>query len=304
MMRLYNSFGQHLTKKFGERVQKISVDAGFLCPNKDGTLSSKGCIFCDKYGSGPIKFAGLPLSEQIEKGIEFAKARYGANLYIVYFQAHTNTYCSWGRLKEYIDLALSYKGVVGISIGTRPDTLSDEILDGLGTLSKTIYLWLEIGLQSIHDRSLQFLNRNHTFSDFETAFKRAKKRKIQICAHVILGIPGESWNDMMETAKYLAHIEIDGVKIHPLHVLTGTELQKMYEQHKIELLEKDKYVKLVVDFLERLHPSTIIHRITGEREQFLLVAPLWVLKKSEVIMDIEREFQRRGSYQGFYYKKM
>ncbi len=303
-MRLYNSLSQHLIKKFGERVQKVSVDAGFYCPNKDGTLSTKGCIFCDKYGSGPIKFAELPLNEQIERGIEFAKARYGANLYVIYFQAHTNTYCSWKTLKEYIDIALSYKGVVGISIGTRPDTLPDDVLDGLAALSRSTYLWLEIGLQSVHDSSLQFLNRNHTFSDFEIAFKRSKDRKIQICAHVILGIPGESWNAMMETAKYLAKIEIDGVKIHPLIILSGTELQKMYKQERIELLEKDKYVNLVVDFIERLHPATIIHRITGEREQFLLVAPPWVLKKSEVIMDVEKEFQRRGSYQGVLYKKM
>lgn len=285
-------------KRFGERVQKVSVDAGFHCPNKDGTLSSKGCIFCDKYGSGPVKFLGLPLNEQIEKGIEFAKARYGANLYIVYFQAHTNTYCSWEKLREYIDLALSYKGVVGISIGTRPDTLQDDIIAGLGDIARKTYLWLELGLQSIHDKSLKFLNRNHSFSDFETAFKRVKSKKILICAHVILGIPGESWNDMMETAKYLAKIEIDGVKIHPLHVLEGTELHRMYKENMIELLEKERYVNLVVDFIERLHPSTIIHRITGEREQSLLVAPQWVLKKSEVIMDIEREFQRRRSYQG------
>lgn len=291
-------------KKFGERVQKVSVDAGFSCPNKDGTLSSKGCIFCDKYGSGPIRFAGLPLNEQIERGIQLAKARYGANLYIVYFQAHTNTYCRWETLKKYIDIALSYKGVVGISIGTRPDYLPDEILDGLGELSKATYLWLEIGLQSIHDRSLRFLNRNHTFSDFENAFKRAKKRKIAVCAHVILGIPGETWEDMMDTAKYLAKIEIDGVKIHPLHVLAGTDLQKMYEHNTVKLLEKEEYVKLVVDFIERLHPSTIIHRITGERELSLLIAPQWVLKKPEVIMDIEKEFERRKSYQGFLYKKL
>ncbi len=301
-MRAYNSFSQYLIKKFGERVQKVSVDAGFKCPNKDGTLSTKGCIFCDKYGSGPVKFFGLPLTEQIEKGIEFAKVRYGANLYIIYFQAHTNTYCSWEKLEEYIKLALSYRGVVGISIGTRPDTLSEEILNGLSELSKTIYLWLELGLQSIHDKSLKFLNRNHTFADFEIAFKRAKNRKIQVCAHVILGIPGETWEEMMETAKYLGKIEIDGVKIHPLHVLSGTELQRMYEQNEINLLEKDNYVSLVVDFIERLHPSTIIHRITGERERSLLVAPQWVLKKSEVIADIEKEFQKRRSYQGIYYK--
>jgi radical SAM protein (TIGR01212 family) len=302
-MRFYNSFSQHLIKKFGERVQKVSVDAGFQCPNKDGTLSFKGCIFCDRYGAGPVKFAGLPLREQIEKGIQFAKTRYGANLYIVYFQAHTNTYCRWEKLKEYIDIALSYKGVIGISIGTRPDTLPEEILDGIGELSKSVYLWLELGLQSVHEKSLKFLNRNHTFSDFENAFRKAKSRRIQVCAHVILGIPGESWDEMMETAKYLAKIEIDGVKIHPLHVLSGTELQKMYEERKIELLEKDEYIKLVVDFIERLHPSTIIHRLTGEREPFLLIAPQWVLKKSEVIMEIEKEFERRGSYQGKFYKK-
>ncbi len=193
---------------------------------------------------------------------------------------------------------------MGISIGTRPDTLPDEILKGLAEISKITYLWLELGLQSIHEKSLKLLNRNHSFEDFEIAYKKAKNQKIQVCAHIILGIPGESWEDMMETAKYLARIEIDGVKIHPLHVLSGTELQRMYEMKRLELLEKEKYIQLVVDFIEHLHPSTIIHRITGEREASLLVAPLWVLQKSEVIMEIEKEFQRRGSYQGIRFKKL
>ncbi|MGQ9617713.1 MAG: TIGR01212 family radical SAM protein [Candidatus Aminicenantia bacterium] len=301
-MRPYNSFNSNLRKIFGERVQKIPVDAGFFCPNKDGKLSTKGCIFCDSYGAGSVKFAGLPLNEQIERGIKKAKEKYGANLYIVYFQAHTNTYCKWEKLKEYIDIALSYKGVIGISIGTRPDTLADDILDGLSELSKTKYLWLELGLQSIHEKSLKFLNRNHSFEDFHFGYKRAKERKIQVCAHIILGIPGESREDTIETAKYLAKIEIDGVKIHPLHVLKGTELQKIYDESKIKLLEKDEYVKLVVDFIEHLHPSTIIHRITGEREQSHLIAPLWVLKKSEIITEIEREFERRKSYQGIHFR--
>lgn len=298
MKKRYLSFNEHLKKVFNTRVHKIPVNAGFYCPNKDGTFSSKGCIFCDEYGSGPIYNKNISITEQILQGIEIKKKRFGAEKFIVYFQAHTNTYTSREILAKYIDEALKIKDVAGISIGTRPDCLPDEMFNLIDETSKKTYLWLELGLQSIHLKSLKFLNRNHTFSDFLNSFLEAKRRNIRVCVHVILGIPGEDKEEMLETAKVLNLLKIDGIKIHPLHVLKNTELEKLYLKNKVKLLEKEEYVNLVCDFIEYLHPETVIQRLTGERERELFVDPEWLLNKTEILNSIDNELVRRNSYQG------
>ncbi|MEW6457103.1 MAG: TIGR01212 family radical SAM protein [Acidobacteriota bacterium] len=298
MKKRYFSFNEHLKKVFNTRVHKIPVDAGFYCPNKDGTFSSKGCIFCDEYGSGPINKKNVSITDQIIQGIEAKKRRFGAEKFIVYFQSHTNTYTSREILAKYIDEALKIKNVVGISIGTRPDCLPDEIFDLLDEISKKTYFWLELGLQSIHLRSLKSLNRNHNFSDFLKSYLEAKKRNIRVCVHVILGIPGEEKEETLETARVLNLLKTDGIKIHPLHVLKNTELEKLYTNNEVKLLGKEEYVSLVCDFIEYLYPETVIQRLTGEREKELFVAPEWLLNKSEILNSIDNELARRNSYQG------
>ncbi len=298
MTERYNSFNNHLKEVFGEKVYKIPLDPHFPCPNKDGKISKEGCIFCDKYGSGPIKTGRLKIKEQIGTGMERISKKYKAKKFIAYFQANTNTAASTERLQKIFDIALSFKDIVGISIGTRPDWVFSDHLELLEKLNKRTYLWVELGLQTIHSRGLKFLRRHHDLADFVKTTLELKKRGIRVCAHTIIGIPGEAKEDMIETARFLSAIEVNGVKIHLLHILKNTDLEKLYEEGKIKLLEKDEYVSLTVDFLENLSPGIIIQRLTGERDREIFVAPQWALNKLDVIESIRKEFERRNSYQG------
>ena len=295
----YNPFGQHLREVFGEKVLKITVDAGFSCPNRDGKVSRGGCIYCSE-GSHylPEQQRNLPVREQLISSISRIREKVDVNKFIAYFQAYSNTYSPISNLKKLYDEALSADGIIGLSIGTRPDCLSNRTFDFLEDYSEKTYLWLEIGLQSIHNRTLKLINRGHTFEQFMDAVERAKNRGFKICTHIILGLPGESYNDMIETAKTVGESGIDGIKLHHLHVLKGTPLEKNYINKEFNLLDEDSYVNLVCDFLEYLPHDIIIQRLVGDAPNDRLVAPLWSLSKADIIKAIDKEMGRRESYQG------
>jgi radical SAM protein (TIGR01212 family) len=295
----YNSFSDELKRVFGCKVQRISVDAGFTCPNRDGTLDGAGCIFCGGSGSGAYGIRPeLSVAAQVEDGKEIMRRKYRAQRFIAYFQAYSNTYAPVERLRSLFDEALSVPDVVGIIVATRPDCLPDDVLDYLARLGEQTYLWLELGLQSIHDRSLAFLNRRHDYACFVDALQRTAARKIRVCAHVILGLPGESREEMLAMAGALNRLGVDGVKLHLLHVMKGTRLAEMYDQGEVVLPDRDGYAGLVCDFLERLDPAILIHRLTGDGGRDNLVAPLWSLNKFEVLNLIDAELERRDSRQG------
>ncbi|OGW07624.1 MAG: TIGR01212 family radical SAM protein [Nitrospinae bacterium RIFCSPLOWO2_12_39_15] len=295
----YYPFGQHLKEVFGEKVCKITVDAGFTCPNRDGKAGKGGCIYCSE-GSHylPSQYRNLPVSEQLTSSIVRIRNKFNINKFIAYFQAYSNTYAPADKLKKLYNEALSVNEIVGLSIGTRSDCLSNKTLDLLQEYAEKTYLWLEIGLQSIHDRTLKLINRGHTFEQFMNTVRRAKGRGFKICTHVILGLPGESSNDMMKTAKAVGESGIDGIKLHHLHILKGTPLEKIYLNKEFNLLDENTYVNLVCDFLECLPHDIIIQRLVGDAPKDRLIAPFWTSNKLDVINAIDKEMERRESYQG------
>jgi radical SAM protein (TIGR01212 family) len=298
MQELYNSFNSFLKKKFNQRIRKIPINAGFTCPNKDGTISSQGCIFCDSYGSGPIKTNDLSIRQQISTVIE----KHPQFKYIAYYQAHSNTCSPVEQLRQKYEIALSFREIVGLFIGTRPDTIAAEVYPLLEEFNKKTYLTVELGLQSIHSQSLRFLNRNHTYRQFLDTFDRLKKTGIDVVVHLILGIPDETPADMLETIGEMNRIKPAGVKLHLMHVLKYTPLFDMYEKGKIKLLEQNEYVQLVAHLLAHLDPSIVIHRLTGERDKEIFHAPQWALNKNEVINAIRLKMREQGIYQGKWQK--
>lgn len=297
--KLYNSISEELKRRFGCKVQRISVDAGFTCPNRDGTLSVDGCIFCGGHGSGSHGIRrDLDVASQLEDGKDVMIRKYRAEKFIAYFQAYSNTYAPVERLRYLFGQALTVPDVVGVIVATRPDCLPEDVLNYLAELHAQTYLWLEIGLQSIHDESLAFINRQHDFACFEDAVKRAKARDLRVCAHVILGLPGETRDETLAMAGELNRLGVDGVKLHLLHVMRGTKLAEMYERGAVRMLDRDEYAGLVCDFLELLDPRIMIHRLTGDGGHENLIAPLWSLKKFEILNLIDAELARRGARQG------
>ena len=295
----YQLFSEHLKKRFGVRVHKVSVDAGLGCPNRAGGRTGPGCLFCDPGGSGSVGIERQSsIAAQIEQGKEVMARKYKAGKFMAYFQPFSNTLAPVHQLRSLYDQALAVDDVVGLAVGTRPDCVPSDVLDLLGEYHRKSYFWLELGLQSSHDRTLRRLRRGHDYAAFAEAYSQAKSRDLNICVHVILGLPGESHEDMLATADVLAALKVDGVKLHLLHVLKNTPLGQMYAEHRIELLEMDEYVELVVDIVERLPRQTLIHRLTGDGPRDQLLAPLWSLKKWEVLNAIDAEFARRGSCQG------
>lgn len=295
----YNPISEELKRVFGCRVQRISIDAGFSCPNRDGLLDSEGCIFCGGGGSGAYSIRrDLSAAGQIEDGKEVMRRKYKAQRFIAYFQAYSNTYAPLEQLRALYAEALSVSDVVGLIVATRPDCLSDEILDYLQELSRQTYLWLELGVQSILDRSLKLINRRHDHASSVDAIQRAASRGLRVCAHVMLGLPGETREEMLAMPGELNRLGVDGVKLHLLHVMKGTRLAEMYERGEVRVLERDEYAGLVCDFLERLDPRILIHRLTGDGGHDNLVAPLWSLKKFEILNLIDAELERRGTRQG------
>jgi radical SAM protein (TIGR01212 family) len=295
----YNTFSDVLKRVFGCKVQRISVDAGLACPNRDGSLDTEGCIFCGGSGSGSFGIRReLDISGQLEDGKEVMRRKYKASQFIAYFQAYSNTYAPVEQLKPLYAEALSVPDVVGLIIATRPDCLPDDVLDLLQELSRRTYLWLELGIQSSLDRSLTLINRRHDHACSVDAIQRSKARGLRVCAHVILGLPGESRDETLDMTAELNRLGVDGVKLHLLHVMKGTLLAEMYGRGEVKVLDRDEYAGLVCDFLELLEPQVLIHRLTGDGGHDNLVAPLWSLRKFEILNLIDAELERRGTRQG------
>lgn len=299
----YNFFGDYLQERFLVRILKLSLNAHLGCPNRDGTFDSGGCIFCASDGSAsPFISSHKNILDQMEVARDAFRRGNVPTKYIAYFQAFTNTYADVETLKTLYDSALSFGDIVGLMIGTRPDCLSDEVLDLIASYKKDDFeLWLEIGMQTMHDQSLKFLNRHHSHIQTVDAVRRSSSRGINICLHVILGIPGENWEHMMKTAFEVSTLPVQGVKLHHLHVISGTKLETLYLKDNIALLTFNEYVSTACDFLERLRGDILIHRLSGDRDRETLIAPAWGLHKGTVIKAIEDEFTRRGTHQGFLY---
>ncbi len=299
MSRYYFSYRDYLKQLFPFRVYKIGLDAGFTCPNRDGSVAYGGCVYCENRSFSPnSKDAKRSVSEQIVSGMEFYRRHFKAEKFIAYFQAYTNTYGPISLLDNLYKEALTFPDVVGLSIGTRPDCLPDEIIDLLSCYSKKTHLWVEIGLQSMHEDTLKWMNRGHSFDQFVDAITRVKLKGLRVCVHVILGFPGETHEMMMQTADILAGLNIDGLKIHHLYVAENTMLEKMYEKGGMNLLSLDEYIQIVCDFLERIPPNVAIQRLTGELTGDYLIAPEWGASKKVILTAIENEFARRNSFQG------
>lgn len=295
----YPLFSEHLKKRFGVRVHKISVDAGFGCPNRNGGRSGPGCLFCDPGGSGAVGIERqLSVAAQIEQGKEVMRRKYKATRFMAYFQPFSNTLAPVAHLRALYDEALAVDDVLGLAVGTRPDCVPGEVLDLLAEYHRRTYFWLELGLQSSHDRTLAWLRRGHDFATFVKACDEARSRGLRVCVHVILGLPGESRADMLATADILAGLQVEGVKLHLLHVLRDTPLGSLYLDGKLSLPTMQEYVELVVDVMERLHPATLIHRLTGDGPRDQLLAPRWSLNKWEVLNAIDAEFARRKAAPG------
>ena len=299
MKRRYNDFNSYFRSIYGSRVHKITVDAGFTCPNRDGTISTGGCIYCNEKGSGTGFFhKGLSITEQLERGSIRVTRRYKTDKFLAYFQSYSNTYAPIEVLKNVYDEALRFKGVVGLAVGTRPDCVDEPVLDLLETYTPNYLIWLEYGLQSAHDRTLSAINRGHDFACFKKAVERTQGRGINICVHVILGLPGEDRGMMLETARILADMGINGVKLHLLYVIKGTPLHDLYLKGGYQCLEKNEYQALVCDFIERLPSHVVIQRITGDPHPAELVAPLWALEKKRVVDGIHKVLEDRDTFQG------
>lgn len=295
----YNQFSRYLKETFAEKVYKVTIDAGFNCPNRDGSKGSNGCIFCDDGGSfSRAQDARLSVKKQLEQGIENLSTRFKARKFISYLQAYSNTYKDVDELKKIYDEAVDHKDVVGLSIGTRPDCVDKEKLDLIQSYTKDKMVWIEYGLQSSNNETLNFINRGHDVEEFVEAVKMTQNRGIKICAHVIIGLPNDTKEDIIKTAKLLADLNIDGVKLHLLCILKNTKLEKMYNDGLINIMEQEEYVESICDFLELLPAHTTIHRLAGNGLKEIRVAPKWLGRKFEILNMIDAELEKRGSYQG------
>ncbi|MCP3875828.1 MAG: TIGR01212 family radical SAM protein [Desulfobacteraceae bacterium] len=300
----YSDYNTYLRRLYGQRVQKISVDAGLSCPNRDGLLSDKGCIYCNSKGSGSGLFKkGLSIKQQIDSGKIGAIKKYKAKKFLAYFQSYSNTYTTCEHMKQMIDEALSCDGMVGMAIGTRPDCIDTQKLDLLESYAKEYLVWLEYGLQSVHDSTLELINRGHSYADFLNAVQLTKGRGINICTHIILGLPGEDKEMMLESAKILANSSINGVKIHLLYVIKGTLLDTLWKKGEYIPMEQEEYVETVCDFLELLPKEIIIQRITGDPHSDELQAPMWAAQYRQTFNMIQHTLEKRNSFQGIKYKK-
>ena len=290
----YHTLNYFFRNKFGCKVTKVSLNANFSCPNfKNGN----GCIFC-KNGSGNMGYENKSLLEQYYEVKKIMDNKWPNSKYIGYFQANSNTYAPVDILKEKYELILKQPDVVGLSIATRPDAISNDCLDYLEILNKKTFLTVELGLQSMHEKTLKLINRGHSLKQFEDMVKELKKRNIFVVVHIINGLPYETKEMMLDTIRYLNKLNIDGIKIHMLHILKDTPLATLYEKEKFHILTKDEYIDIVCDELELLNPNIVVERITGDPVKEELIAPNWLLKKFCVLNDIDKEMVRRNSYQG------
>ncbi len=295
----YYQYNYYLRKRFGVRVQKVSVDAGFTCPNVDGSVTTGGCTFCDNRSFSPSRrLPRQPISSQIDEGIRRLKRRYNCNHFVAYFQPATNTYAPVSRLEVLYEQALAHPQVIGLAIGTRPDCTPDEVLTLLSELGKRTFLSVEFGIQTMHDRSLDWMNRGHDHAASVDALQRSAGRGFEVCVHIMLGLPGETHSDMMATADEVARLPVDAVKIHNLYAVKETPLAAQVAAGQVELMSRDDYVTTLVDFLERIPAQMVVERISGDAPRDYFVGPSWCHDKPGVRSAVERKFVERGTFQG------
>jgi radical SAM protein (TIGR01212 family) len=295
----YHNLDYELKKVFGEKTIKLSINAGFTCPNRDGTVGERGCIFCSEKGSGD--FAGnvdSSISNQIDEQIDYLSKKWKTSSYIAYFQSYTNTYDTVQNLeKKYLE-ALSCENIKGLAIATRPDCINEDIAKLLSKLNEKTYLWVELGLQTIHESTATDVRRGYNLNVFNESMELLNKYNIKTVVHLILGLPGESKEQMLESVKYIADKKIWGIKLHLLHVLKNTDLEELYQETNFKILSQEEHVNLICDCIEILPEDVVIHRITGDGKRSELISPLWSLNKKQVLNDIDAELLRRNTYQG------
>jgi radical SAM protein (TIGR01212 family) len=295
----YRKINTFLRGAFGRKVYRVGLCGGFTCPNRDGTRGEGGCIFCNPATSQPLGYVpGMSVTEQLVSGTEYIRERHGVDRFIAYFSDYSTTYADVDDLESLYREAIRFPGVVGLAISTRPDCLSREVLDLLEAIARETFLWVELGVQSAHEASLHRIRRGHSAEETRRAIGRLRERRLPVSAHVILGIPGESAPDMMATAGFVGDTGIQGVKIHNLHVVEDTPLAEEYRRGEYRPLGLPEYIDLVIRFLERLAPHVIVQRISGEAPRRLTVAPEWSVNKLAVMNAIERELERRDTWQG------
>lgn len=301
----YNAFSAYQKRKYGERVQKVTVDAGFTCPNRDGTVATGGCIYCNNRSFNPgYNDPSKPIRQQIDEGIDFLKRRYSkVRKFIVYFQPYSNTYAERSTLKDYYEQALGHPEVVGLTIGTRPDCIDASKIDYLEELARHYDITIEYGLESVSDETLRKINRGHDFRAFEEAVNLTRNRGINIGTHIIFGFPWETRDQWIHTADILSRYPLTFVKIHQLHVVRETALARMYERHSFELPHFEIYIRTIVSFLERLRPDIVIQRMFGEAPPHLLIAPKWNIRNSELLQLLNNELVKRNTWQGRLYSE-
>lgn len=297
----YHSWNFALRQEFGEKIFKVPIDAGFDCPNRDGTVAKGGCTFCSVSGSGDMIVAPeAPLPEQFEKEIAMMHKKWPqVDKYIVYFQNFTNTHAPVAVIRERFEQVLTLPGVVGISIGTRPDCLPEDVVDYLAELNQRFYLWVELGLQTTFETTSNAINRAHDYQTYLDGVASLRKHNIRVCTHLINGLPGETIEMMQENVRRtIQDSDIQGIKLHLLHLMRNTRMLRDYHEGRLQLMRRDTYVSLICDQLEMIPPEIIIHRLTGDAPWDSLVGPMWSLKKWEVLNEIDQEMLRRNSYQG------
>lgn len=300
----FNAFGAFLRRQFGGRIQRVSLDAGFTCPNVDGAVARGGCNFCDNRSFSPSRRVRLKrVSEQLDSGIITVRRRYkNVSGFLAYFQPATNTYAPVDQLEEVFRLAIGqHPDIVGLAIGTRPDCVPESVLSLVEGLAREHYVSLEYGMQTMHQPGLDWMNRAHNHEHMINAIDRSRGRGFECCVHIILGIPGETHEMMMQTADEVSRLGFDAIKLHNLYAVQGTKLGDEVSSGKIKMMEQDTYVNTVVDFLERIPPTTVVERISGDAPPKYLIAPQWCLDKSTLKLQIEAEFDRRGTRQGSHY---
>ena len=295
----YHSLDYMLRERFGEKVYKVTLNGGMSCPNRDGKLGTRGCIFCSAGGSGDFAAdSSLSITEQIDRQISILSAKRPIHKYIAYVQALTKTYAPLASLEKIFTEALSHPGIAALSIGTRPDCLGKDVVTLLSRLNRQKPVWVELGLQTIHEKTAVYIRRGYPLSCFEDAVKRLRSEDIEVIVHTILGLPGESTQDILNTMEYLNHQDIQGIKLQLLHVLRGTDLASDYEKGLFCTYERDEYISLVISCLEHLRPDMVIHRITGDGPKDLLISPLWASRKREVLNLLHHQMKENHNYQG------
>ncbi|MEN8116088.1 MAG: TIGR01212 family radical SAM protein [Bacteroidota bacterium] len=303
--RRYNDFPTYFRNLFSERVQKVSIDAGFTCPNRDGTKGVGGCTYCNNKTFKPT-YCNLDnsVTSQVQQGIGFFAKKYKSMQFLAYFQAYTNTYAPLDDLKRLYEEALQHNKVVGLVISTRPDTVDDELLDYLAELSEKVYVMIEFGLESHLDKTLESINRGHTFADSVWALEETAKRGINNCAHMILGLPGETREDWLEQARVISGLPVKNLKLHQLQIHKKTVLEKQYRENaeKFTIFSAEEYIELVVDYLELLNPRIIVERFISQAPPEMLIAPKWGLKNFEFVAKVEKRLKERDTWQGRLFK--